>query len=73
MMKRSNNRWCAMQPELGFGARSWRSAVESLMRFRAWHELNDESLLGTGGVFNCAVTYEAWLRFYTPLCERGQS
>lgn len=62
MKRRANSRWMACQPELGLGM-VWRSAVETLCRFKPSAD---------GGSW-AACSYEAWLRWYTPLCERGQS
>lgn len=47
-----------------------RRAVEHLCRFNPerFSELGN-FVKGSGALHRCE--YEAWLRFYTPLCERG--
>lgn len=45
--------------QLAFWSAPVVSVVRRLLRFKA------------SGEFNAGVSYEAWLRWYTPLCERG--
>lgn len=57
------------QPELALGLEFvCRSAVESLCRWKPVRFLVDGS--AKGGEL-ASVTYEAWLRWYSPLCSRG--
>lgn len=47
-----------------------RRTVEHLCRFNAERFSVLGKFIANSGKL-CGIEYEAWLRFYTPLCERG--
>ena len=62
------NRQCVFDffAVIGQGRRS----VERLCRFNAERWTKSGELIACSGALK-ACEYVAWLRFYTPLCERG--